>query len=117
MELSKSQKERYKWVEDYNNSLPQIVWYSKEFKKNISNAVGGIYDSERMNFIFSNLKSNRIKEIIKQQKFCCVCESMIKHNEVDGCVRQDITIDDQGGYDGETYIVCNDCNSGDDIKN
>jgi len=114
MELSKSQKERYEWVEDYNNSLPQIVWYSKEFKKNISNAVGGIYDSERMNFIFSNIQSNRIKE---QLKFCCVCESMIKHSEVDECVRHHITIDDQGGVDGETSIVCNHCYSGDDIKN
>ena len=68
MELSKKEKERVDWVNEYNNSLPQREWYDEEFEINMSMGIGGIYDSEYMNFVYNNLQSNRIKEIKKQQK-------------------------------------------------
>jgi len=63
--------QRRKWVEDYNNSLPQVKHYDEEFETELSVAVGGIYDSEYMNYVFDNIESKRIKDIkdlLKNQK-------------------------------------------------
>jgi len=63
--------QRRKWVEDYNNSLPQVKHYDEEFKTELIVAVGGIYDSEYMNYVFDNIESKRIKDIkdlLKNQK-------------------------------------------------
>ena len=68
MELSKKEKEREDWVNEYNNSLPQREWYSEEFDTLIISGIGGIYDSEYMNFVYNNLQSKRIKRIKRQQK-------------------------------------------------
>jgi len=59
--------ERRKWVEDYNNSLPQKKWFDTEFEKEMSIGIGGIYDSEYMNFIYDNIKSKRIEELLKKE--------------------------------------------------
>jgi len=64
----KTKNERKKWVDDYNNSLPQDKWYCKEFEEEMSIAIGGIYDSEYMNFVYDNIQSNRIKELLISQK-------------------------------------------------
>lgn len=58
---------RRKWVEDYNNSLPQKKWFDTEFEKEMSIGIGGIYDSEYMNFIYDNIKSKRIRELLKKE--------------------------------------------------
>ena len=61
-------KQRTKWVEDYNNSLPQRKWYDEEFECDMTMGIGGIYDSEYMNFIYDNIQSPRITYIKNQQK-------------------------------------------------
>jgi hypothetical protein len=68
MELSKKEKERRDWVNEYNKSLPQREWYDEEFEINMSMGIGGIYDSEYMEFVFNNNQSKRIKRIKRQQK-------------------------------------------------
>jgi len=64
--------QRRKWVEDYNNSLPQVKHYMEEFETELIVAVGGIYDSEYMNYVFDNIESKRIKDtkdlLIENQK-------------------------------------------------
>ena len=66
-EITKPQLRRRKWVEDYNNSLPQQSWYCGEFECEIITGIGGIYDSEYMNFVFDGIQSRRIKRIKRQQ--------------------------------------------------
>ena len=68
MELSKKQKEREDWVKEYNNSLPQSEWYSEEFDTLIISGIGGIYDSEYMNYVYDNIQSKRIKRIKRIKK-------------------------------------------------
>lgn len=68
MELSKKQKEREDWVKEYNNSLPQREWYDEEFDTLIISGIGGIYDSEYMNYVYDNIQSKRIKRLKRQQK-------------------------------------------------
>jgi hypothetical protein len=53
------------WIENYNKSLPQNKFYDSEFECEMSVAIGGIYDSEAMNFEWDNIQSNRIKELLK----------------------------------------------------
>lgn len=61
------ERQRRKWVEDYNNSLPQVKTYWEEFETETSIGVGGIYDSEYMNYVFDGIESPRIKQIKKRQ--------------------------------------------------
>lgn len=61
------ERQRRKWVEDYNNSLPQVKTYWEEFETETSIGVGGIYDSEYMNYVFDGIETPRIKEIKKIQ--------------------------------------------------
>lgn len=63
--LTKKQEQRKLWVEIINATLPQHKWYSDEFEEEFSVAVGGIYDSEYMNFVFQNIKTNKIKNMLK----------------------------------------------------
>jgi len=58
--------ERRKLVEDYNNSLPQRKWFDAEFEMEMSIGIGGIYDSEYMNFIYDNILSKRIRTMLKK---------------------------------------------------
>jgi len=58
---------RRKWVEDYNNSLPQRKWFDTEFEVDMSIGIVGIYDSEYMNFIYNNIQSKRIEELLKKE--------------------------------------------------
>jgi len=67
MNITEEELQREKWVEDYNKSLPQVKTYLEEFETEISIGVGGIYDSEYMNYVFDNIESPRIKEIKKQK--------------------------------------------------
>ena len=53
------------WIENYNKSLPQNKFYDSEFECEMSVAIGGIYDSEAMNFEWDNIQSNRIKQLLK----------------------------------------------------
>ena len=53
------------WIENYNKSLPQNKFYNSEFECEMSIAIGGIYDSEAMNFEWDNIQSNRIKQLLK----------------------------------------------------
>ena len=55
----KGREARSKWVDNYNNSLPQQKYYDSDEEEH-SAAVGGIYDSEEMNFVHDNLPSRRI---------------------------------------------------------
>jgi hypothetical protein len=64
--MNKRQEQRKKLVEAINNSLPQKKWYCEEFEEEYSIAIGGIYDSEYMNFVFDNIKSNKIKTLQKE---------------------------------------------------
>lgn len=66
--MSKEEEQRKKLVEAINNSLPQKKWYCEEFEQEYSIAIGGIYDSEYMNFVFDNIKSNRIKALLGEDK-------------------------------------------------
>jgi len=52
--ISNAVRRREEWVERYNNCLPQKKWYSKEFEEEFSIAIGGIYDSEYMEYVYSN---------------------------------------------------------------
>ena len=63
--------QRRKWVEDYNKSLPQVKQYDINAEAEISYAVGGIYDSEYMNYIYDGIETPRIKEIKKIQRGEC----------------------------------------------
>ena len=56
-----AQLERQRWVDEYNNSLPQKKWYDNEFEEDMSIAIGGIYDSEYDEYVFANVASMRIK--------------------------------------------------------
>ena len=72
------EKKREKWVHDYNNSLPQEKWFAAEFDIEMTIAIGGIYDSEHMNFVFGGLASPRIKRVLgarkqKKREKCCGC--------------------------------------------
>jgi hypothetical protein len=53
------------WIENYNKSLPQHKFYDSEFECEMSIAIGGIHDSEAMNYEFNNIQSNRIKQLLK----------------------------------------------------
>lgn len=65
--MNKRQINRQKWVDDYNNSLPQKKWYDNEFQIEMSIAIGGIYDSEYMEYVFENHDLyGRIKRIKRQ---------------------------------------------------
>jgi hypothetical protein len=59
----KQELNRRKWVEEYNNSLPQITYYDEEFGEYFTYAKGGIYDSEYMCYVYENFSSRRIKRI------------------------------------------------------
>jgi len=59
-------KRRREWVELFNSLLPQEKWYDEEFEIEMSMGVGGIYDSEYMNYVYDNFKSNRIKNYLKE---------------------------------------------------
>jgi hypothetical protein len=63
--MTKKEKQRKLWVEIFNATLPQEKWYDEEFGVEMSIAVGGIYDSEYMNFVYDNIKSNKIKSMLK----------------------------------------------------
>ena len=65
--MNKHQLRRQKWIEDYNNSLPQQSFYDEEIECEIITGIGGIYDSEEMNFIFYGIQSRRIRRIKRQQ--------------------------------------------------
>ena len=60
--------ERRRWVECYNNSLPQKKWFDVEFQCDMSIGIGGIYDSEYMNFVYQNIQSNRIKKLLEDEE-------------------------------------------------
>ena len=58
------QEQRRKWVDEYNNSLPQKKWFDAEFDEEMTIAIGGIYDSEYTNFVFDNYPSPRILKLL-----------------------------------------------------
>jgi hypothetical protein len=62
--MNDEQMERKKWVNDYNASLPQIKWWSDEFEEYIVSAEGGIGDSHYMNFVYDNIRTTRIEELL-----------------------------------------------------
>jgi hypothetical protein len=65
----KRELNRRNWVEQYNNSLPQKKWFDEEFQIEMSMGIGGIYDSEYMEYIFNNKDIyGRIKKIKRQLK-------------------------------------------------
>jgi hypothetical protein len=66
-EKEEEELQRKKWVEDYNKSLPQIKTYWAEFETETSIGVGGIYDSEYMNYVYGGIETPRIKEIKTKQ--------------------------------------------------
>ena len=74
--LTMEQEQRSKWVDEYNNSLPQKKWYCAEFDEEMTIAIGGIYDSEYMNFVFDNYPSPRILICILGYSKCCGCEKI-----------------------------------------
>ena len=64
--ISNAVRRREEWVERFNNSLPQQKWYSEEFEDEFSIAIGGIYDSEYMEYVYSNNDIyGRIKKLKK----------------------------------------------------
>jgi hypothetical protein len=67
--IGKRQLARQKWLDEYNNSLPQKKWYCEEFQQEYSIAIGGIYDSEYDEYMWANVDIyGRIERIKKQQK-------------------------------------------------
>ena len=115
-------EERRKWVNDYNNSLPQEKWYDDEIDIEISIGIGGIYDSEYMNFVGDNIQSNRIKELRKEEEdkvvklitdtcghpICEGCFGSIVESNTPLCpiCRQDIDVDgDWDDYEEHTKEV------------
>tara|TARA_R110000782_G_C14596784_1_gene390452 strand:- start:188 stop:436 length:249 start_codon:yes stop_codon:yes gene_type:complete len=58
------QQHRKKFLDDYNASLPQIKWWSDEFEEYIVSAEGGIGDSHYMNFVYDNIRTTRIEELL-----------------------------------------------------
>ena len=62
--MTEEQLERERWVQQYNASLPQKKWFCKEFGEEITIAVGGIHDSEYMNYVYDNFPSARIKQLL-----------------------------------------------------
>ena len=65
------QDQRREWVDAYNKSLPQVKHYDPNAEAEISYAVGGIYDSEYMNYIYGGIETKKIKEIKKIQRGEC----------------------------------------------
>jgi len=63
--LTKKQEQRKNWVMYFNNTLPQKKWFDEEFEIEMSIGIGGIYDSEYMNFVFDNIKTDKIKSVLK----------------------------------------------------
>lgn len=57
-EKKDKEDQRRKWVEDYNKSLTNYY-------------IGGIYDSEYMNYVYDNIETPKIKEIKKIQRGEC----------------------------------------------
>lgn len=55
-------EEKRKFVKEYNDSLPQTTHYDSDGIGGTF-AIGGIYDSEQMCYLFENIESNRIKRI------------------------------------------------------
>ena len=72
--LTMEQEQRRKWVDEYNNSLPQKV-INGEFGV-MSVAIGGIYDGEAELYEFDNSPSPRILKLLQIQK--CMMVSGIK---------------------------------------
>jgi len=70
-EKKDQEDQRRKWVDAYNKSLPQVKRYDANAEKEISYGVGGIYDSEYMNYVWYNIETHRIKEIKKIQRGEC----------------------------------------------
>ena len=70
-EKKDQEDQRRKWVDDYNKSLPQVKHYDANAEAEISYAVGGIYDSEYMNYIYDGIETPRIKQIKKIQRGEC----------------------------------------------
>ena len=57
---------RGKWINKYNASLPQKIYYHEEFGE-MTIAIGGIYDGEWELYQFDNHMSNRIKRELKKE--------------------------------------------------
>jgi hypothetical protein len=57
-EKKDQEDQRRKWVEDYNKSLTNYY-------------IGGIYDSEYMNYVYQGIETKKIKEIKKTQRGEC----------------------------------------------
>ena len=68
--LTMEQEQRRKWIDEYNNSLPQKV-INGEFGV-MSVAIGGIYDGEAELYEFDNSPSPRILKLLQIQK-CPLC--------------------------------------------
>lgn len=94
--------QRQKWVEEYNNSLPQEIHYDSDGEE-FSVAIGGIYDSEYMNYVCDNIASKRIKMLRKKCDIsvtmisgviCRKCNTalephlMIEHLDINHCVHK-----------------------------
>ena len=66
--MNKRQINRQKWVDDYNNSLPQEIYYDSDGEENTI-GIGGIHCSEYMSYVFDNVDIyGRIKKIKRQLK-------------------------------------------------
>lgn len=65
--LTMEQEQRRKWVDEYNNSLPQKKWFDTEFDEEMTIAIGGIYDGEAELYEFDNRPSTRIKNVLQIQ--------------------------------------------------
>jgi hypothetical protein len=66
--LTMEQKQRGKWIDEYNNSLPQKKWFDTEFDEEVSVAIGGIYDGEAELYEFDNVPSPRILFVLQLQE-------------------------------------------------
>jgi hypothetical protein len=62
------QNEREKWVEEYNNSLPQEIYYDSDGEE-LTIGIGGIHCSERHCYVYENVDIyGRIKRMRGEQK-------------------------------------------------
>jgi len=59
--------EKKKFIQEYNDSLPQQTSYDSDGEEQTF-AIGGIYDSEQMCYLFENIESPRIKRIKAEQE-------------------------------------------------
>lgn len=62
------QLKRKKFLDEYNDSLPQHKFFNEEFQQEMSVAIGGIHDSEYEEYVFANIDlRGRIKKIIEKE--------------------------------------------------